>query len=197
MEVAPDAQPPVCRMMDYGKFRYEQKKEAHGPKKHTVVEIKEVKMGSRTDPTMSCIRSETFASLSKRANASKYRCFFRGREITHPELGRQMLSGVVDLVQDVAKVDIEPRLEGRNMAMLLNPEVNVSVNDQNERSKTVPKIKTNRAAAKRFRVTGSGKIKRNKGLQAPYLSSKGKETQRDICARGPRWRRWKPKTFAD
>src|SRR5207237_3244689 len=49
VEVAPDAQPPVCRMMDYGKFRYEQKKKSHGPKKHAVVEIKEVKMGSRTD----------------------------------------------------------------------------------------------------------------------------------------------------
>ena len=49
VEVAPDAQPPVCRMMDYGKFRYEQKKKSHGPKKHSVVEIKEVKMGSRTD----------------------------------------------------------------------------------------------------------------------------------------------------
>ena len=80
-------------MMDYGKFRYQQRKKTHGPKKHTVVEIKEVKMS----------------------------VFFRGREITHPELGRQALRKVVEQIQDIAKVDIEPRLEGRNMAMLLTP----------------------------------------------------------------------------
>jgi len=121
VEVAAEAQPPVCRMMDYGKFRYEQKKKAHGPKKHTVVEIKEVKMGSRTDPHDVAHKVKSIRQFIERGQRVKVSVFFRGREITHPELGRQMLGSVVSQVLDVAKVDIEPRLEGRNMAMLLTP----------------------------------------------------------------------------
>jgi translation initiation factor IF-3 len=121
VEVAPDAQPPVCRMMDYGKFRYEQKKKSHGPKKHSVFEIKEVKMGSRTDPHDIEHKVRNIRQFIGKGQRVKVSVFFRGREITHPELGRQMLSGVVKQVLDVAKVDIEPRLEGRNMAMLLTP----------------------------------------------------------------------------
>ena len=121
VEVAAEAQPPVCRMMDYGKFRYEQKKKAHGPKKHTVVEIKEVKMGSRTDPHDVIHKVKNIRLFIGKGQRVKVSVFFRGREITHPELGRQMLRGVVDQIQDIAKVDIEPRLEGRNMAMLLTP----------------------------------------------------------------------------
>jgi translation initiation factor IF-3 len=121
VEVAPDAQPPVCRMMDYGKFRYEQKKKSHGPKKHSVFEIKEVKMGSRTDPHDVEHKVRNIRQFIGRGQRVKVSVFFRGREITHPELGRQMLSGVVVQLQDIAKVDIEPRLEGRSMAMLLTP----------------------------------------------------------------------------
>ena len=121
VEVASEAQPPVCRMMDYGKFRYEQKKKQHGPNKHALVEIKEVKMGSRTDAHDVEHKVKNIRKFIGEGQRVKVSVFFRGREITHPELGRQMLKGVVVLVQDVAKVDIEPRLEGRNMAMLLTP----------------------------------------------------------------------------
>ena len=121
VEVAPDAQPPVCRMMDYGKYRYEQKKKSHGPKKHSVFEIKEVKMGSRTDPHDIEHKVRNIRQFIGKGQRVKVSVFFRGREITHPELGRHLLVGVVDQVRDVAKVDIEPRLEGRNMAMLLTP----------------------------------------------------------------------------
>ncbi len=121
VEVAPDAQPPVCRMMDYGKFRYEQRKKSHGAKKHSVVDVKEVKMGSRTDPHDVTHKVRNIRQFIEKGQRVKVSVFFRGREITHPELGRQMLRSVVELVQDVAKVDIEPRLEGRNMAMLLTP----------------------------------------------------------------------------
>ena len=120
VEVAPDAQPPVCRMMDYGKFRYEQKKKQQGPKK-TVVEIKEVKMGSRTDAHDIEHKVKNIRKFIDEGQRVKVSVFFRGREITHPELGRHLLTGVVELVQDVAKVDIQPRLEGRSMAMLLTP----------------------------------------------------------------------------
>jgi translation initiation factor IF-3 len=121
VEVAAEAQPPVCRIMDYGKFRYEQKKKTHGPKKHAVVDVKEVKMGSRTDPHDVEHKVRNIRQFIERGQRVKVSVFFRGREITHPELGRQMLRAVVDQIQDIAKVDIEPRLEGRNMAMLLTP----------------------------------------------------------------------------
>lgn len=121
VEVAAEAQPPVCRMMDYGKFRYEQKKKSHSGKKTSVVEIKEVKMGSRTDAHDVVHKVRNIRKFIEEGQRVKVSVFFRGREITHPELGRQMLRGVITQVQDVAKVDIEPRLEGRNMAILLAP----------------------------------------------------------------------------
>jgi translation initiation factor IF-3 len=115
VEVAPDAQPPVCRMMDYGKRSHAGKKPSLG------VEIKEVKMGSRTDAHDVEHKVRNIRQFIEKGQRVKVSVFFRGREITHPELGRQMLKGVVVQVQDIAKVDIEPRLEGRNMAMLLTP----------------------------------------------------------------------------
>lgn len=121
VEVAPDAQPPVCRMMDYGKFRYEQKKKSHSGKKHSVVEIKEVKMGSRTDAHDIEFKVRNIRRFLERGQRVKVSIFFRGREITHPELGRHMLESVVEQLAEIAKLDISPRLEGRNMAMLLSP----------------------------------------------------------------------------
>jgi translation initiation factor IF-3 len=86
-----------------------------------VVEVKEVKMGSRTDPHDIEHKVRNIRLFIERGQRVKVSVFFRGREITHPELGRQMLRSVADQILDIAKVDIEPRLEGRNMAMLLTP----------------------------------------------------------------------------
>ena len=122
VEVAPEAQPPVCRMMDYGKYRYQQRKKSQGAqKKQTFVAVKEVKMGSRTDPHDLIYKVRNIRKFIERGQRVKVSVFFRGREITHPELGREMLNRVVGQVQDVAKVDITPRLEGRSMALLLVP----------------------------------------------------------------------------
>lgn len=122
VEVAPEAHPPVCRVMDYGKYRYLQKKKTQGTKKkQTLVLVKEVKMGSRTDRHDLIYKVRNIRRFIERGQRVKVSVFFRGREITHPELGRQMLDGVMGQVQDIAKVDIQPRLEGRSMAMLLTP----------------------------------------------------------------------------
>lgn len=122
VEVAPDAQPPVCRMMDYGKFRYLQRKKSQGAKKkQTFVAVKEVKMGSRTDRHDLLYKVRNIRRFIERGQRVKVSVFFRGREITHPELGKQMLDGVLNQVQDIAKLDIAARLEGRSMAMLLTP----------------------------------------------------------------------------
>lgn len=122
VEVAPDAQPPVCRIMDYGRFRYLQKKKAHGTKKkQTFVTIKEIKMRSQTDRHDLLYKIRNIRRFIEKGQRVKVSVFFRGREITHPELGREMLDGVLVQVQDIAKLDIAPRFEGRRMAMLLTP----------------------------------------------------------------------------
>lgn len=122
VEVAPDAQPPVCRILDYGKYRYLQKKKAHGAKrKQASMTIKEVKLRSRTDPHDLAYRVENMRGFLARGQRVKVSVFFRGREITHPELGREMLQRVLARVQDIAKLDVPPRLEGRSMSMLITP----------------------------------------------------------------------------
>ncbi|MFQ5916530.1 MAG: translation initiation factor IF-3 [Candidatus Binatia bacterium] len=122
VEVAPEAQPPVCRIMDYGKYRYLEKKKAHGAKKkQSFVTIKEVKVRARTDTHDLVYKIRNIRRFIERGQRVRVSVFFRGREITHPELGQQMLNGVLMQVQDIAKPDISPRMEGRSMAMLLTP----------------------------------------------------------------------------
>ncbi len=122
VEVAPEAQPPVCRIMDYGRFRYLQKKKTHGTKKKsTVVVIKEVKMRAHTDAHDLVYKVRNIRRFIEKGQRVRVSIFFRGREITHPELGREKLNSILLQVQDVAKPDINPRMEGRSMAMLLTP----------------------------------------------------------------------------
>jgi translation initiation factor IF-3 len=122
VEVAPEGQPPVCRIMDYGKFRYLQRKKAQGAKKkQTFVAMKEVKLGSRTDRHDLDYKVKNIRRFIERGQRVKVSVFFRGREITHTDLGRQMLNGVAGQVLDIAKLEIAPKLEGRSMAILLTP----------------------------------------------------------------------------
>lgn len=125
VEVAPDAQPPVCRLLDYGKFRYLQKKKTQEAKRSsTFVAVKEVKMGARTNQHDLDFKVRNIRRFLDKGQRVKVSVFFRGREITHPELGRAMLNGVFEVVQDLAKLDVSPKLEGRSMAMLLTPKAN-------------------------------------------------------------------------
>lgn len=122
VEVAPEAQPPVCRILDYGKFRYTQKKKEHGSRKRqSFVTVKEVKVGSRTDAHDLVFKVRNIRRFIERGERVRVSVLFRGREITHTELGREMLNGVFTQVQDVARLDGAPRMEGRSMAMLLSP----------------------------------------------------------------------------
>jgi len=122
VEVAPEAHPPVCRILDYGKYRYLQKKKAQGAKKkQTLVTVKEVKMGSRTDPHDLVHKVRNIRHFIEKGQRVKVSVFFRGREITHPQLGQEMLHGVLAQILDIAKLDTPPRLEGRNLSMLITP----------------------------------------------------------------------------
>ena len=120
VEVAASANPPVCRIMDYGKYRYTQKKKAQeSRKKSTGVVLKEVKVGSMTsfhDVDFKVGHIRDFLGEGHRVKVS---VFFRGRSITHPELGRAMLDKIAEKVSDIATVEQPPRMEGRSMSMML------------------------------------------------------------------------------
>jgi translation initiation factor IF-3 len=120
VEVAPNAAPPVCRIMDYGKFRYAQKKKAQeSRKKSGASQVKEVKVGANTgahDVSVKCGHVRGFLGAGHRVKVS---VFFRGRSITHPELGEAMLKRIAEVLTDVAVVEHPPRMEGRSMSIML------------------------------------------------------------------------------
>jgi translation initiation factor IF-3 len=120
VEVAPTANPPVCRIMDYGKFRYAQKKKAQESRKKVAAsQLKEVKMGSQTSQHDVAFKVNHIREFLAEGHRVKVTVFFRGRQITHPELGHAMLDRVAGMVTDVAVIEQSARLEGRQMSMML------------------------------------------------------------------------------
>jgi translation initiation factor IF-3 len=122
VEVSPNAAPPVCRIMDYGKFRYLQKKKVQESRKHqSQVLVKEVKLGSRTSEHDIDFKVNHIRRFLEKKQRVKISVLFRGREITHPELGKEMLGKVFEKVQDIGAMEGQARLEGRNMSVLIIP----------------------------------------------------------------------------
>jgi translation initiation factor IF-3 len=122
VEVAATAVPPVCRIMDYGKYRYTQrKKAAESRKKATRVVVKEVKLGSQTDDHDVAFKVNHIRRFLEEGMRVKVSVFFRGRAITHPEKGKEMLDLVMSKIEDVASQELKPRLEGRSMSMMVVP----------------------------------------------------------------------------
>jgi len=122
VEVAPEANPPVCRIMDYGKYRYEQSKKAKdAKKKQTVIQIKEIKMRPKTDEHDLQFKTRHIEKFLKEGNKAKITMIFRGREVMHTSLGRKLLDKVAEDLKDSAVIEQLPRLEGKNMVMILAP----------------------------------------------------------------------------
>lgn len=122
VEVAPNSDPPVCRIMDYGKFRFEESKKEHErKKKQATVVVKEVKLRPKTEKhDLEYKVKKLFEFLSDK-NKVKVTVMFRGREITHPDQARKLLDKVMEMVGDEAAVEQPPKFEGRNMTMVLGP----------------------------------------------------------------------------
>ena len=123
VEVSPKAMPPVCKIMDYGKFKYEDSKKRKDAKKHqSTVTYKEIKFRPKTDEHDLRLqgRSTSVASSSE-GNKARLVVIFRGREIVHPETGQAMLKKVVELTSDIAMVEQPPMMEGRRMLMIIAP----------------------------------------------------------------------------
>ena len=120
VEVAPTASPPVCRIMDYGKFRYAQRKKAQeSRKKSAATVLKEVKVGSQTSSHDVDFKVGHIRGFLGEGHRVKVSVFFRGRSITHPELGKAMLDRIAEKVSDVASVEQQARMEGRSMSIML------------------------------------------------------------------------------
>lgn len=122
VEVSPKSEPPVCRIMDYGKFKYQQSKKAHdAKKKQAVIHLKEVKMRSKTEEHDFQFKLRHIERFLKEGNKTKVTVVFRGREMAHPDLGRNMLTRIIEEAKEWGKIEQAPKLEGRNFTMILAP----------------------------------------------------------------------------
>ena len=218
VEVAPNANPPVCRIMDYGRYVYEQEQRRRQSKrKATNVVIKEMKFRPKIDEHDYTTKMKHVVRFLGEGNKVKLTIMFRGREMAHPELGMKILRRVADDVADFAVVESDPRQDGRNMTMVLHPvrkdgrkasskaEAGEHPPPDNQRAAArpatppvtatvpeapaatdngaavMPKMKTHRGAAKRFKVTGTGKIMRRKAFRAHLLEKKPTKRTRRLA----------------
>ncbi|ADZ68633.1 Predicted translation initiation factor IF-3 [Polymorphum gilvum SL003B-26A1] len=122
VEIQPNAEPPVCKILDYGRFKYQsQKKAAEARKKQKTVEIKEIKMRPNIDIHDYEVKMKSMLRFFSEGDKVKVTLRFRGREMAHQDLGMKLLMKVRDETAEIAKVESAPRLEGRQMVMVLAP----------------------------------------------------------------------------
>jgi translation initiation factor IF-3 len=122
VEVAADARPPVCRIMDYGKWRYEQEQKAKQARRHqSTITIKEIKFRPKIDPHDYATKKGHVERFLRHRDKVKITIMFRGRELLHPERGESILLRLADELKDLAIVESRPNLDGRNMVMMLAP----------------------------------------------------------------------------
>jgi len=122
VEVAPTADPPVCRIMDYGKFKYQQSKKAHDArKKQNVTHIKEVKVSPKTEDHDVQNKVKHIRRFLENGDKAKVTMIFRGREISYTDIGRKILDKVALGIEDIGTIEQKPTLEGRNMVMIIAP----------------------------------------------------------------------------
>ncbi len=135
VEVAPNANPPVCRLMDYGKYKYELKKQAAAKKQKSQV-LREIKFRPNIGDHDLDVKIGRIREFLGEDNKTKIRIFFRGREIVHPELGRKLANRILEKVADLGGVDIPPKMEGKNLIMVISPKKNTQggTNDAKDQS---------------------------------------------------------------
>jgi len=122
VEVSPKSDPPVCRIMDYGKFKYQQSKKAHdAKKKQAVIHVKEVKLRPKTEEHDLQFKLRHIERFLKEGNKTKVTIVFRGRELAHPDLGRNMLNRITEETKTIGRIEQPPKFEGRNFTMVIAP----------------------------------------------------------------------------
>jgi len=159
VEIAPTAKPPVCRIMDYGKYRYEQqKREKEARKKQKTFDIKEVKLRPGIEDHDFNVKYKNAVRFLEDGDKVKVTIMFRGRELSHPELGEVLLNRMAQQLKEIAVVERVPKLGGNH-------------NAENE---------TRRAAAKRFKKTASGEFKHFKNFKSHILEHKSPARKRNL-----------------
>ncbi|WP_430523034.1 translation initiation factor IF-3 [Ponticoccus litoralis] len=122
VEISPNANPPVCKIMDFGKFKYEtQKREAEARKKQKIIEVKEVKFRPGTDSHDYDVKMRNVFKFLEHGDKVKVTLRFRGREMAHQDLGRSLLQRIAEDVKELGKVENMPKMEGRQMVMMIGP----------------------------------------------------------------------------
>ena len=120
VEVAPNANPPVCKMMDYGKYKYELKK-TQAAKKQKTHSLKEIKLRPNIGIHDLNVKMNHIKEFLENGHKTRVRIFFRGREIVHPELGRKLAANIYEELKEICTIDMEPKMEGKNLLMVLSP----------------------------------------------------------------------------
>jgi len=121
VEVAPNAKPPVCRIMDFGKYQYEQsKKEKESKKKQHTITVKEIRMRPKTDDHDLETKLRQARKFFEQKNKVKFSLIFKGREMAYQEAGREMLDRVIESLDDIAKADAPVKMEGRRMVLIMS-----------------------------------------------------------------------------
>ena len=122
VEISPNANPPVCKIMDFGKFKYEQqKRESEARKKQKIIEVKEVKFRPNTDKHDYDVKMRSVFKFLENGDKVKVTLRFRGRETAHQNLGIELLERVAEDIKEVGKVENMPKMEGRQMIMMIGP----------------------------------------------------------------------------
>jgi translation initiation factor IF-3 len=158
VEISPRAFPPVCRIMDYGKYKYEEaKKKQQARKRASTVETKEIKFRPKTEEHDMAFKVKHVRRFLEGGNKVRLAVVFRGREITHPQTGMNVLNKVVDLCNDIAVVEATPNMEGRRMIMVIAPKPGV-VRKAQELKKAQLAAQTAAEAAKRNAQPGKPSV---------------------------------------
>jgi translation initiation factor IF-3 len=122
VEISPNATPPVCKIMDFGKFKYEtQKRESEARKKQKIIEVKEIKFRPNTDTHDYDVKMRNVLKFLENGDKVKVTLRFRGREMAHMDLGRELLERVAKDIEEIGKIEAMPRVEGRQMVMMIGP----------------------------------------------------------------------------
>ncbi|MCP4446207.1 MAG: translation initiation factor IF-3 [Myxococcales bacterium] len=148
VEITARAKPPVCRIMDYGRFKYEQSKKAKAAKKHaSTVELKEIKFRPKTDEHDLAFKIKHVTRFLEEGNKCRLVVIFRGREVVHPKTGLAVLDRVKEATKELSQVEVRPNLEGKRMVMIIGPKAGIqkrskSSTDGKTKSKKKSKNKT-------------------------------------------------------
>ena len=190
VKISPNAVPPVCKLMDYGKYRFEQtKRDKEAKKNQRIVEIKEVRMSPGIDVNDFNVKVRNAQRFLSDGNRVKVTVRFRGREMAHTDIGKRLLEKFAEDCTEVATMDKEPKLDGRHMTMFLSCRQNKDAKKETKKILTkefsaMPKlkIKTHSGAKKRFNLTKNGKVKRAHANKSHILNKKTTKRKRGLRA---------------